>query len=286
MNETLREDERSLLRELGRRHRLWDSGSRPELLARGTENTTFAVGECIVRRSADSQALAREVALLSALADATTVPVPTPLMYDPELGLFAYRRLPGTPLFTRTAVESAPVERALVDVLGALRSLDPAFLPIDAYPNDAWRGDAVDAFSIVGPHLAAHHAERVSAFLDEAPPSDRLDALAQHNDLGAEHILVDDLGRVTGVIDWTDAARTDPARDLGSILRDLGPDAAFRVAAAMGVPVTADETARIRFHARCKWLEDAAFAMEAPTMRRPYLENVRRTFAHTFGDER
>ncbi|MDR5700163.1 phosphotransferase family protein [Agromyces aerolatus] len=282
----LQDDERSMLLELGRRHRLWDAGSEPELLARGTENTTFAVAECVVRRSADSQALAREVALLSALADATSVPVPVPLMYDPELGLFAYRRLPGTPLIVRPSADPCGVERALIDVLGALRSLDPELLPTDAYSNDAWHRDATRAFALVAPHLAGRRARRVREFLDERPPSDRPEAIAQHNDLGAEHILVDDVGRVTGVIDWTDAARADPARDLGSIHRDLGPASAFRVAESLGHPLTDDEVRRIRFHARCRWIEDAAFALEAPAPRHRYLANVRRTFDHTFGHSR
>ncbi|WP_308796354.1 phosphotransferase family protein [Agromyces silvae] len=283
----LEDVDRTMLAEIGRRHGLWDADREPELISRRAENTTFAVGECIVRRSTDPRALAREVALLGALAASTTVPVPIPLMYDPDLGVFAYRRLTGTPLIHLRSRESEPVERALIDVLGTLRALGAAhLLPADPYPNEAWRRDALDAFETIRPHLTSEQARRIAESFDEAPPPDRGDVIAQHNDLGAEHILVDDVGRVTGVIDWTDAARADPARDLGSIYRDLGPGSAFRVSEALGQPVTDDEASRIRFHARCTWIEDAAFALAAPTSRQAYLDNVRHTFGHTFGPAR
>lgn len=276
--------ERTMLTDLGHRYRLWEDDREPVVLARGTENTTFAVGACIVRRSADPRSLAREVALLGALSASSTVPVPVPLMYDPEIGVFAYRRLAGTPLILRHDRATRPVEHALIDVLSALRSLGPAvFLPTDPYPNSAWHGDAVRAFRKIRSRLTSEQAQRVAEHLDEAPPPSRDDAIAQHNDLGAEHVLVDELGQVTGVIDWTDAARADPARDLGSIYRDLGPESAFRVGEALGRPITDDEISRVRFHARCRWIEDAAFALAAPVSRRAYLANAWRTFDHTFG---
>ncbi len=43
-----------------------------------------------------------------------------------------------------------------------------------------------------------------------------------HADLGAEHILALD-GRLTGIIDWSDAAITDPAVDFARVYRDFGP---------------------------------------------------------------
>lgn len=44
-----------------------------------------------------------------------------------------------------------------------------------------------------------------------------------HGDLAIEHVLVAPAsGAVTGIIHWSDAARTDPAVDFGRIERDLG----------------------------------------------------------------
>ena len=85
-----------------------------------------------------------------------------------------------------------------------------------------------------------------------------------HNDLGAEHLLVDpaDL-TVTGVIDWTDAAIADPAAEAGRLLRDLGADALDRVLDGMdGAGGDRDAVAaRAWCHARLLAVEDLAYAM-------------------------
>lgn len=277
--------ERSRLAALAARHRLWSATDEPTLLARGSENTTFAVGGYIVRFSADVAAVQREIALLDALASATSVPTPVPVLHEPETGISAYRRLRGTPLIHRRVRDGARIPPALIDALSALREAVPAtLLSADPFPNAQWHAGAVQMFRTVRSHLDHDQVRLVQAFVDEQPPPDRSIAVAQHNDLGAEHILVDDAGEVTGIIDWTDAAETDPARDIGSLYRDLGPAAALRVGEALNRTVTDDELRRIRFHARCKWLEDVLFGLDDPHSRAPYLENARITFRHTFAD--
>lgn len=95
----------------------------------------------------------------------------------------------------------------------------------------------------MGGAIPAAHRDAVGAFLEEAPPpaAPRAALVLCHDDLGIEHVLVDDAGAVTGVIDWSDAAVADPAGDLGRIHRDLGP-AVFR--------------------ARCGALEDLAYGLD------------------------
>jgi aminoglycoside phosphotransferase (APT) family kinase protein len=270
---------------MGRRYQLWSPSEGPKLVSRGAENTTFAVGGYIVRRSADLDAVSREVDVLNALAHATSVPTPAPALHEAELGTFAYPRLRGTPLLHRSQRDLGNILPALIDALSALRRILPASrLPVDHYPNEEWRNDAIQAFQSVRKHLSAEQERRVHRFLDEPAPPTRTLAVAQHNDLGAEHILVDDQGELSGIIDWTDAALTDPARDIGSIYRDFGPDAAAFVGEALNGPLTEDEARRVRFHARCRWLEDVAFGIGDPLTRKPYLENAWGTFDHTFSN--
>lgn len=287
MNLAPHQAEKEMLAAVGVRHQLWPAGVDPIILARGAENTTFTIDGWIVRHSIHAQMQAQEVALLSALAQSVAVPVPTPVFHEPELGLFAYRRLPGTPLLHTNVRDTRSVERGLVEVLGALPNLDAArHLPLDAYPNEDWHRDAISHFRDVRAHLSDPQVLLVEAFIDEEPPPARVATIPQHNDLGAEHILVDVQGKLTGIIDWTDAARTDPARDTGSIYRDLGGQIAFRISEALGRQVTDDEAMRIRFHARCRWIEDVAFWLQQPETRHAYLANARRTFDHTFGNAR
>ncbi|MBD5787420.1 aminoglycoside phosphotransferase family protein [Cellulosimicrobium terreum] len=275
-------DEHAVLAEIGARHRLWPGTAAVRTVVRGTENTTYAVGDHIVRRSVDLGAVAREVALLRALADATAVPTPVPLVHEPELGIVVYRRLPGEPLLLRRR-PAGGVEAALVDVLSALRRVAPRVgLPLDHRPAAEWHQDALRSFDAVRASLPPAQAAAVSAFLGEPPPPTDTRTIPQHNDLGAEHVLVDARGDVTGIIDWSDAARAEPARDVGRILRDLGPGPAFRVAERLDGPLHTGDEARVRFHARCTWLEDVEYALEAPHARAAYLANAQRTVEHVF----
>jgi hypothetical protein len=80
-------------------------------------------------------------------------------------------------------------------------------------------------------------------------------------DLGAEHLLAEPDGiRLTGVLDWSDAALADPAHDLGRLYRDLGPEVAGQVAVRLGRRDD-DLLERAAFHARCALLEDLAFSV-------------------------
>jgi aminoglycoside phosphotransferase (APT) family kinase protein len=87
---------------------------------------------------------------------------------------------------------------------------------------------------------------------------------------------------VTGIIDWTDAAVADPARDLALIYRDLGPEAFELALAHYGGPF--DEAGRERglFYARCKLIEDIAHGLRTPGAGRyaeASLAHLSRTFA-------
>lgn len=275
--------EQVTLAELGARHALWPEDAAVVTLARGGENTTFAVADCVVRINDDREAVDREVALLRALAEATSLATPVPLVHDAGNGLIVYRTLPGEPLLRRPQRGASGVAAALTQLLAALRALPVAQqLPRDDHPNDAWHDDAVENFRAVQAHFEPRHAAAIASFLSDPPPPSRDLVAPQHNDLGAEHLLANPAGAVTGVIDWTDAARADPARDLGLIYRDLGSDVAFAIAAGLDGPLTDDERARIRFHARCKWLDDFRFAVDEPETRAAYLANCLWTFDHTF----
>ena len=99
------------------------------------------------------------------------------------------------------------------------------------------------------------------------PPADRY--VVAHADLGAENILECD-GTLTGVVDWSDAAITDPALDLARLYRDFGP--AF----------LDDAIPRIEYFARCAALEDLHYGRS--TGRRDYLQAAERAISWLFKD--
>lgn len=156
--------------------------------------------------------------------------------------------------------------------LGAIHGLPLAdvenALEPDDDPLDAWLDEARESYPAIARLVPEQVRPRIEAFLASSPPAEPEILAFCHNDFGAEHILVDpETMRITGIIDWADAAIADPVRDLALILRDLGPDALDAALASYGRPLAPDERDRLVFHARCKLLEDLAFGVETGATR-------------------
>lgn len=246
------------------------------LLGEGQDNTAYEVnGELIVRfaKEADPVSIDHEARLLAAVAEISPLPVPKPLFVAAELGCVAYSRLPGLPLIDLPASERPVRGGSVATVLG--RFLDAlhrvplgvvdGLVPVDDQPKDAWLREAAETYEAIADHVPKAHRPAVAAFLEEAAPSGGNLLVFSHNDLGIEHVLVDPATReVTGVIDWSDAAITDPAYDFGLLYRDLGPG--FLDSALLAYRPTADGTEELRtrsvFYARCAVLEDLAYGLE------------------------
>ncbi|GAA2853806.1 hypothetical protein Acy02nite_50030 [Actinoplanes cyaneus] len=241
------------------------------LLGEGLDNVAFEVNnDLLVRfsRSPDPDRTMREVRLLTALRPFSPLPIPEPVFGPAEAGqdCFAYRKLPGVPLLDAPACENQ--ERIAATLAGFLRTLHA--VPVervrdlvgpDDQPLPEWRDDAAETFPLVADRIPARFRRRVETFLTAAPPAGPATLVFSHNDLGIEHVLVDPrTSAVTGIIDWSDAALTDPAYDFGLLFRDLGPLA----------PPPAEFRERAVFYARCSVLEDLAYGIEAG--RRRYAE--------------
>src|SRR5262249_31331165 len=83
------------------------------------------------------------------------------------------------------------------------------------------------------------------------------------NDLGIEHVLISPATQtITGVIDWSDAAFADPARDFALLYRDLGPAALTAALTSYQAHDTAALHDRVTFYARCSLLEDLAYGIQ------------------------
>jgi aminoglycoside phosphotransferase (APT) family kinase protein len=139
----------------------------------------------------------------------------------------------------------------------------------------------------VAAQVPAVHRGALEAFLAAAAPPAAPRRVLSHNDLGIEHVLVDPATcEVTGVIDWSDTALVDPARDLGLILRDLG-EAGLDAALAARSAVDGDDDelrARTAFYARCSALEDLAYGVG--TGRDAYVRNSLAALARLFPPRR
>ena len=249
------------------------------LLGEGEDNVAFQVNdELIVRFGKESDPADRagrvrdEGRLLAAVADVSPLAVPKPTFTVAEQGCLAYFKLPGLPL-----IDADPRQRALhIDsiaaelggFLGALHAVPVDrmvdLVDTDDEPMTVWLEETAQIYATIIETVPPVHRPAVEAFLDTSPPDGPRELVFSHNDLGIEHVLVDpDEWVVTGVIDWSDAAITDPARDFGLLYRDLGPAALDRALDAYrpGVDV-AEIKLRSGFYARCGVLEDMAYGLE------------------------
>lgn len=240
-----------------------------EPLGSGLENVAYlADGRLVVRflqdaaRAADVELEAR---LLELVAGVAPLPVPRPVFADAARGCLAYERLPGVPLLDLPRTEHAraaePVGRELGAFLRALHSIDTDLVGVDDDEPETWLADARAQYAVAGAAIPDAHTHAIERFLGAQPPARGDARVFSHNDLGIEHVLVDpDTFQVTGVIDWSDAASTDPAYDFGLILRDLGTAGLNAALAAYGA--AHGIAGRAPFYARCALLEDLAYGIE------------------------
>ena len=282
------------IRTLLARHLPGHKVRRVAALGEGLENAAFEVdGELVVRKSKEADpilradAIRREAHLLAAVARISTLPVPEPAFADPEAGFIAYRRLPGRPLMDHPAAEPVRLAPALGRFLGRLHQIpseDVERLVVrDAYPLASWLRDAEEDYRGISGRLPAKARRQIEGFLGRTPPAEPRTEAFCHNDLGAEHVLVDaGAGKITGIIDWTDAAITDPARDLALVYRDLGPEACRLTLAHYESSFDHADRERAIFYARCKLVEDLAYGLCNPGAERyaeAGLSHLARTFA-------
>ncbi|WP_141580597.1 phosphotransferase family protein [Actinomadura sp. WMMA1423] len=249
------------------------------LLGEGEDNVAFQVDdELIVRFGKESDAAERalrvrdEARLLGAVADVSPLPVPEPSFTDAEQGCLAYFKLPGLPLIDADPRERSAHVGSIAGVLGeflaALHAVPvgrmAGLVETDDEPMAVWLEESAQIYATIIETVPPERRPAVEAFLDTPPPDGPRELVFSHNDLGIEHVLIDPVKwAVTGVIDWSDAAITDPARDFGLLYRDLGSAALDR---ALDVYRHGADLGEIRvragFYARCGVLEDMAYGLE------------------------
>lgn len=242
-----------------------------EALGAGRDNAAYEVnGALVVRFSTEpdpsrrAELVEQEGELLDLVSAVSPLPVPVPRFVDLEAGCIAYDKLLGTPL-----LELAPVSvlrhtdrlaGALGEFLAALHELAldrmARLVDPDEVPLTEWLREAAAYHATLAEEVPPSRRPAVRRFLAAEPPAADYEPVFSHNDLGIEHVLVDpETWRITGVIDWTDAAIVDPAFDFGKLHRDLGPSALGTALRHYGGDTTR-LAERAEFYARCTVFED------------------------------
>ncbi len=237
-------------------------GSLEPMLA-GWDNTTWLVDHQLVfrfpRRAMAIPGVEREIAILPELAPRLPLAVPLRTFLGHATDAYPWPFF-GSPLVAGRDVADAELTEAARADLAAplgrfLRALHaPALLdefgarlPVD--PNR--RADMTVRVPMTRGRLAELERSRFwqSPALpwldaaDELPPSQAM--AVTHGDLHVRHLLVDGGERLSGVIDWGDIGRSDPAIDLPAYWSVLPPAARPAFLAAYG-PVSEAALLRAR----------------------------------------
>jgi aminoglycoside phosphotransferase (APT) family kinase protein len=257
----------------------------------GADHDAYEVDGTLIARVASAASptgrdeTEREVRLLQLLSGASPIAVPTVVAYDAPARLTIITKLAGTSLLDEPCPQPhrlAPQIAGLVDVLREIdRDRLVGIIDEDDDRPEMWLAEAAEIFPRVASVLTEPQRRLVERFVTSEPPSPGTELVLCHNDLGAEHLLAGpDQVTLTGVIDWSDAARTDPAVDLGRLYRDLGPSTVEDIVRRLGLDQDAT-LARAAFYACCVLLEDLEYGLT--TRDRRYadaaLSNLLRTFS-------
>jgi aminoglycoside phosphotransferase (APT) family kinase protein len=226
------------------------------LIGEGWDNTVWLVDEQWVfrfpRRTLAIPGVEREIHALSSLAPRLPLPVPAPVFVGRPADSFPWpffgaRFLPGNEPLGLSEDQRAGLARPLGEFLRALHTAGLPDLPADPFG----RGDMAIRVPQTRERLAAleagglwHAPSSVTGVLDaaaELPPPQP--TVVCHGDLHLRHLLVDDSGAASGVIDWGDLCRGDPSIDMPLIWALLPSRDEFF--AAYG-PVTDEQLLRAR----------------------------------------
>ncbi|GAT65065.1 aminoglycoside phosphotransferase [Planomonospora sphaerica] len=247
-------------------------GAPVRLLATGWDNTVHLVGERwafrFPRRAVALPGVEREIATLPVLAERLPLALPVPVRVGRPSEAYPWpfwgaELIPGEEL--AEAELSADGRMRAAAGLGAfLRALhDPELAA------EAGGGLPVDPMRRADPGVRAAMArERLGRLVRRGawtpdPAVDRLladgekagpppgPAVVSHGDLHLRHLLVGPDGRATGVIDWGDLCRADPAVDLSLAYAGFDGDARTALLSAYGRPVNAGRELAARVLAVC-----------------------------------
>ena len=216
------------------------------LLAEGWDNTVWLVDRRWVfrfpRRAAVIPGIEREMALLPRLAPLVPLPIPTPVFFGRPAGgypwpFFGAALIPGRETADAACSDAARrrLARPLAAFLRVLHGGDVASAvdPAGELPSDPM-GRADMGLRVPRTVERLAEVERLGLWRAPASVHDTLDAARRlpapepsalvHGDLHIRHLLVDESCGPTGLIDWVDICRGDPAIDLPLFWSLLPPD--------------------------------------------------------------
>jgi aminoglycoside phosphotransferase (APT) family kinase protein len=237
-------------------------------LSQGWDYSIWAVGEQwafrFPRRDVVLPGMKLEIAVVPKLAPLLPIPVPAALLVgeptaDFPWPFFGSRFLPGRDLAELELDDGQRLDVGL-QLARFLRVLHAAEIDVELPPDSNRRADMSKRVPRTREQLAEleqldiweppGHVERLLVEAEALPPS--LTETIVHGDLHFRQLLADEGGQLSGVLDWVDVCRSDPAIDLCMLWGYLRPPARGAFLDAYG-PVDDAQLLRARVVALSVW---------------------------------
>ncbi len=222
--------EREVTLEEARRY-IWECGlaaTDVRVLASGWDNTVVLADDAWVfrfpRREIALPGIDREIALLPRLAPHLRLAIPLPehvgVYGRPPWRFWGGRHLAGTELAVSSHADRESIAGDVGAFLADLHGLTPdPMLPVDPFGRAdavlraARSRDVLDDLTALGLY---DPADEIGRLLAEASAADRppKSVVLSHGDLYSRHVLVDEAGHASGVIDWGDLCAAPASVDL------------------------------------------------------------------------
>ncbi|WP_424890081.1 aminoglycoside phosphotransferase family protein [Streptomyces sp. XH2] len=157
-----------------------------------------------------------------------------------EVPYLVLTRIPGEPLEAGALADPAVADAVAGQYASLLAGLARAgadrevraALPVA--PEGRWRQFAADVRAELFPLMSGSGRRRAERELTAVSDLPHITSAVVHGDLGAENVLWERTGgmpRLSGIVDWDEAAIGDPAEDLAAIGASCGEDVLGRVLA-------------------------------------------------------
>lgn len=262
-------------------------GAPVRAIATGWDNSVLLVGDVLFRfprRDVAVELQHRELSVLPLVAPSVPLPVPVPTHLGEPAGDYPWpfwgaAMLPGRELALAGDVDRTAAAEGVGAFLRALHGLRVGGdLPVDP----TGRGAPTRRAPLTRAALAALAARGLPLPPVEHVVDSGLDApdgplVLVHGDLHPRHLLVDDRGRATGVIDWGDTCRAHPAVDLSLAWSAFeGPSRKALLAAYGGVDADTELRARALAVGLCAALAEWAAATGEDVLLKEYLRGIER----------
>ena len=234
----------------------------------GTGNKAYEVNTNLIfrfpKRSESQLQLEQEIVLQEILKKHTTLPIPEFTFLPPDHSFVGYQKVPGTPLIDVSNGFAGwdVFSRQIGHFISALHTI-PATelkklnLKTEDKSFEEWQSHSFPFYEKTKYLILERFCPSIEEFFNSKPENTCTDLVLCHNDLGIEHILVED-NKISGVIDWGGVALTDPAADFARIYRDVGEKVLDGILAEYSAPDTNKNELRQRaiFFGKCLVFED------------------------------